>query len=143
MLRIVAHATYAPKSTSSPGPKFTTLEALKMRTNPSAMREYTPPTATPVMISWSMKTSCSPIRLSAAAAPTGGGARVRRVQVLDHVLVLDQDRRAADLLRPRQLIVVGVELLVEQGEPADPGHAGEALVDPRDRFPDQSRHPWL
>ena len=53
---MAAHATYAPKSTSSPGPKLTTLEALKISTKPRAMREYTPPTAMPVTMSWSMKT---------------------------------------------------------------------------------------
>src|SRR6266702_6112971 len=140
MFRMVAHETYAPKSTSSPGPKLTTLEALKMRTNPSAMREYTPPTAMPVMMSWSMKTRCSSIRLSLTAAPAGGDAWFARKQVLDHVAVLREDRRAADLLGPRQLVIVGVELLVEQGEPADSGDGGEVLVHARHRLPDHSRH---
>src|SRR5262245_56018183 len=100
-----------------------------MSTKPSAMREYTPPTATPVMMSWSMKTICSFIdklgrspphsRRPCSLAGTHGDARIGPVQVVDQVLVFRQDRRAADLLGPRQLVVVGVQLLVEQGEASD------------------------
>src|SRR5437867_4634015 len=120
MLRIVAHATYAPKRTSSPGPKLTTLEALKMRTNPSAISEYTPPTAMPVMTSWSMNTRCSFI-----------AARLPRVEVFDHLLILGQDRRAPDLPGPRQLSIVRAQLLVEEPEGTDARHAREILVHAR------------
>src|SRR5262245_46084106 len=135
-----------------------------MRTNPSAMSEYTPPTAMPVMMSWSAKTTCSPISLGGGLRPPsepppgnrcageagartaphprasppqagrrqsqvqthsssapGGNALAARVQVVDHLAVLQEDRRAANFLGPRQLVVVGIQFLVEEGEALDPG----------------------
>src|SRR6266511_4037716 len=111
----------------------------------------------PLMTSWSMKTTCSFIQLGGGLRPpsdvspqkslrrrsrrsnsdrvlasspvsAGGHAGAQGVEVLDHVLVPHPDRRAADLLGSGQLVIVGVELLVEQGESADPGDGREALV---------------
>src|SRR6266852_1497084 len=75
-----------------------------------------------------------------SSALTGGDALLLRVHLLDHVVVLREDRRAADLLGPRELVVVGVQLLVEEREPADPGDGGEVLVHARHRLRDQAGH---
>src|SRR5713226_7446114 len=130
-----------------------------MRTNPRAMREYTPPTAMPVMISWSMNTRLSLIPLpgrvapaedangrrslvrgQGSSAPAGGDVLPLRVQLPDHVLVLHEDSPTADLLGPRELAIVGVQLLGEQREPANPSAGGEILVHARDRLRDQGGH---
>src|SRR2546425_1641691 len=62
------------------------------------------------------------------------------VEPVDHVAVLAQDRRAPDLVGPRQLVVVGVQLLVEQREGMDPGRPRQVLVHPR-HFPPEARRP--
>src|SRR5215472_3959896 len=54
----------------------------------------------------------------------------RVVESLDDVAVTLLDEATAHLAGPRQLVVVGVELLVEGDEPADLGHPGEVAVHP-------------
>src|SRR5262245_49450849 len=92
-----------------------------------------------------MKTMCSFMRRCLSSGPatrfspgaSGGDARVRRIQVVDHVPVLRQDRCAANLLGPCQLLVVGVQFLVEEGETPNARRGRKALVYARHGLPDQ------
>src|SRR5262245_36700480 len=92
-----------------------------------------------------MKTMCSFMRpcppsgsatRSSPGAPDGD-ARIRRVQAVDHVLVLRLDRGPPNLLGPRQLVIVGVQFLVEEGEAPDARRGREALVHARYGLADQ------
>src|SRR5512143_1388759 len=108
------------------------------------------PTTSPLMMSWSRYWD---VMSASSQFPYGEGRpdagrlavlvldhgvdrerRLIRVHSLDDVPVPVPDEGAADLARPGQLVVVGVELLVQEQEPVDPGRRGERLVDLRD-FP--------
>src|SRR4026209_2848558 len=68
------------------------------------------------------------------------GRRLADVEPVDHVAVLAEDGRAPHLVGPRQLVVVGVQLLVEQREGVDPGRRAQVLVHPRHFPADQREH---
>src|SRR5512143_4347642 len=106
------------------------------------------PTTRPLMMSWSRYSDVMPAssqflhderrldpgRLAVLVLDDGvdRDRRLSRVHPLDDVPVPVPDEGAADLARPRQLVVVRVELLVKENEPVDAGRRGKRLVDLRD-----------
>src|SRR5436309_8070115 len=126
-----------------------------------------PPTTTPLATSWRKKLTGAP-RARARLRPSpvvlrrdqaDGGAdlglapvlvpdlrldlqllEARLVQGLDDVAVTLLDEAAPHLARPRQLVVVGVELLVEGHEPPDLRHPGEVPVDPPHLLAEEYQH---
>src|SRR4030095_17163643 len=93
----------------------------------------------PVMMSWRMKTTCSPMDSPSVPRQDLGRGRPG-VEPLDHVAVLGQDRGAPDLVGARELVVVRVQLLVEQRELADTRRLGQPPLPPPRPFPPPGPH---
>src|SRR4029077_5371800 len=145
--------------TNSPCAKFTASVALYTRTNPSAISVYIRPIMMPLDSSRSRKPKSSATgrglrdvldaharldgRLSAVLV---GDARRKLglpgppVQRVDHRRVLVGHVAPPHLAGPRDLRVVGLQVLGEQEEAPDPGGLRQRLVSPADLFADHLTH---
>src|SRR5712691_840990 len=70
------------------------------------------------------------------------GSRID-IQLLDYILVLHHDGAAPYLLRAGEFIIVGVQLLVEEGKPLDLGHLGQVLIDASYLLGSQLIYLWI